>query len=190
MTGKNYLLFGPPGAGKGTQAKILEQQLSIPHVSTGDMFREHLKTGTELGKRVKEILAAGELVPDEITNEMVRQRLSLDDVARGVLLDGFPRNVAQAKFLDSILAEREASVGQVIVIELAESELVTRMKGRAEKEGRTDDADPAVIQNRIETYRRESEPCVAHYEGTAAVVTKVNGLGSIEEVTERILREI
>ena len=184
---KHYLIFGPPAAGKGTQAAFLKDHLGVPHVSTGDMFRAHLKGDTELGKRVKEILAAGQLVPDSVTNQMVAERLSEPDTAEGVLLDGFPRNVTQAAWLDGYLAARGTKLAGVVVLVVPDEELKTRLAGRAEKENRSDDADPEVIQRRIDTYKGQSAPCVEYYADQGLVpIHEIDGVGSIEEITARI----
>ena len=182
-----FLLFGPPAAGKGTQATSLSQHLSVPHVSTGDMFRAHIKGGTALGKEVESILASGKLVPDSMTNRMVAARLAEVDAQQGVLLDGFPRNVAQAAWLDGYLAAKGTQLAGVVALDVPEPELERRLAGRAQEQGRADDADPAVIRRRIATYREQSEPCLAYYAETGAVpVHRIDGVGSIDEVTARI----
>ena len=186
----HFLIFGPPVAGKGTQAAALARHLGVPHVSTGDMFRAHLKQGTPLGKRVEKLLASGTLVPDEVTNEMVEQRLAEDDAANGALLDGFPRNVAQARFLDELLASRGERLRGVVVLEVGDEELQRRLATRANDQGRADDADPAVIERRIATYRGESEPCLAHYEATGVTIHRVDGVGSLEDVEKRIVEAV
>ncbi|MEM6673266.1 MAG: adenylate kinase [Planctomycetota bacterium] len=184
---RHYLIFGPPAAGKGTQAHSLKEHLRVPHVSTGDMFRANIREETPLGLEVKELLASGTLVPDSLTNRLVADRLAQDDVADGVLLDGFPRNVPQAAWLDGYLAGRGTQLAGVVVLEVPDDELVERLKGRAEKEGRADDADVNVIRKRINTYKEQSEPCIQYYEEQGLVpVHHVDGVGSIEEVAERI----
>ena len=186
MTG-HYLIFGPPAAGKGTQAASFKEHLGVPHISTGDMFRAHLKGDTAIGLQVKDILAAGQLVPDTVTNAMVAERLAEADTADGALLDGFPRNVLQASWLDGYLAGRGTKLAGVVVLRVPEDELKERLISRAEKENRTDDADPEVVQRRLDTYREQSEPCIAYYLDQALVpVHEVDGVGSIEEVRERI----
>ena len=184
---RHYLIFGPPAAGKGTQATALKELLEVPHVSTGDMFRAHLKGDSDLGRQVKGILAAGKLVPDAVTNQMVAERLAEADVAEGVLLDGFPRNVPQAAWLDGYLAGRGTKLAGVVVLRVPEEELKSRLVGRAEKEGRSDDADPAVIEHRLATYRMQSEPCIEYYREQGLVdVHEVDGVGSVDDVRERI----
>lgn len=184
---RHYLIFGPPAAGKGTQASALKELLEVPHVSTGDMFRAHLAGETDLGRQVRGILAEGMLVPDAVTNQMVAERLAEPDTRDGVLLDGFPRNVPQAAWLDGYLAGRGTKLAGVVVLRVPEDELKDRLAGRAEEEGRTDDADPAVIQRRLDTYRVQSEPCIEYYREQGLVdVHEVDGVGSVEEVRERI----
>jgi adenylate kinase len=187
MGTKNYVIFGPPGAGKGTQAVKLAELLKVPHISTGDMFRYNIKNNTLLGKKAKEYSDKGELVPDEVTIGMVRDRLSQADVAEGFLLDGFPRSVPQAEALTGILEkEMDTFLTGVINISVSDAEIRTRLSKRANIEGRADDADMSVVQNRIDTYKKQSEPCLEYYR-PRGVVRDVDGLGSIEEVFQRII---
>lgn len=185
MPGKNVVMFGPPGAGKGTQAAKLKDLLDVPHISTGDMFRYHIKNQTELGKTAQEYSNQGKLVPDEVTIAMVKDRLGRSDVAEGFLLDGFPRSVPQAEALDEILGEQGKTLDAVINIAVSDDEIKARLSKRAEIEGRADDADPAVIQNRIETYKSQSEPCLGYYR-PKGIVKDIDGIGSIDEIFERI----
>ncbi|NLE01221.1 MAG: adenylate kinase [Fibrobacter sp.] len=185
MSGKNVVLFGPPGAGKGTQAVKLRDLLSVPHISTGDMFRYHIKNDTELGRTAKEYTNKGQLVPDEVTIAMVKDRLSQKDVANGFLLDGFPRSVPQAEALDKILTELNLKLDHVINISVSDDEIRSRLAKRATIEGRADDADPKVIQNRIDTYKKQSEPCLDYYR-PFKLVRDIIGTGSIDEVFNRI----
>jgi len=185
MAGKNVILFGPPGAGKGTQAVKLRDLLAVPHISTGDMFRENLKNDTELGRLAKGYMSKGQLVPDEVTIAMVKDRLSRDDVKSGFLLDGFPRSVPQAKELDKILSDLGIALDHVVNIAVADAEVKDRLAKRATIEGRADDADPAVIENRINTYKSQSEPCLTYYR-PKNIVRDIDGIGTIDEVFGRI----
>jgi len=182
---KNIVLFGPPGAGKGTQAAKLIGLLQVPHISTGDMFRENIKNGTELGKTAQSYSNQGKLVPDDVTIAMVRDRLGRDDVKGGFLLDGFPRSVPQAEALNGILEELGLPLDHVINIAVAEEEIFGRLSKRADIEGRADDADSAIVQNRIDTYKNQSEPCLGFY-GPQGVVRNIDGIGTIDEVFDRI----
>lgn len=188
MAGKNLVIFGPPGAGKGSQAVKLAELLNVPHISTGDMFRYHMKNNTDLGRTVKQYSDQGKLVPDDVTIAMVEERLSQEDVKEGFLLDGFPRSVPQAEALDKIIADNGTSLDYVINILVSDDEIRTRLTKRATIEGRADDADPAIVQNRIDTYKNQSEPCLDYYK-TMEKVKDINGIGTIDEVFERI-REV
>jgi adenylate kinase len=183
MAAEVLLLMGPPGAGKGTQATRVAVARSLTKISTGDMLRAHVGAGTELGRRAKAIMDAGDLVPDDIIIGMVRSELDVADSIR-FLLDGFPRTAAQAAALDALLAELGASVTAAISIEVPDDELVARMLKRASEEGRTDDND-ATIRNRMAVYHAQTKPLIDYYRGQSKVKV-VDGFGSVDAVTERI----
>ncbi|WP_436492374.1 adenylate kinase [Actinokineospora sp. HUAS TT18] len=173
------VLVGPPGAGKGTQATALSQKLGVPHISTGDLFRAHIANNTELGQQVKAILDSGGLVSDDVTNQMVRERLAEEDARDGFLLDGFPRNVGQADVLGSILAESDAKIDAVIEFRVEEDVVVERLLAR----GRADDNED-VIRHRQRLYRSETAPLLDYY---ADVLITVDAVGEVEEITSRVL---
>ncbi len=176
----NVVLLGPPGSGKGTQAERLQRRTGLIHVSTGDLFRKHLGEGTELGVLARTFMDRGDLVPDEVTVEMVRHRLGEDDILRGVLLDGFPRTVAQADSLADLLEERGERIDAVVLLEVDEQVLVDRLAGR----GRADD-NPETVRARLEVYRDQTEPLVAYYDERGAL-RRVDGEGTVEDISGRI----
>lgn len=176
--------MGPPGGGKGTQAKTLCESLGIPHLSSGDILRAARAAGTELGKKVAGYMDRGALVPDEIVTQVMLQRTDQPDCKPGFLLDGFPRTVKQAQDLDAHLAEAGRQIDRVVDLRVAREELIRRLRGRAQKENRTDDTD-AVVQERLRTYDRQTQPLVDLYH-TRPVFRAVDGLGSIEEVQTRL----
>ncbi|MDP9822032.1 adenylate kinase [Nocardioides massiliensis] len=178
------ILMGPPGAGKGTQAKVVAERLGIPAISTGDIFRANVAEGTALGVQAKRYMDAGEYVPDEVTNGMVRDRLAEDDAREGFLLDGYPRTVAQVHELDGMLTALGSSLDAVVVLTVDEDEVVQRLLQRAETEGRTDDTEP-VIRHRQEVYAKETAPLIAVY-GERGLVREVDGMGSVDEVRARV----
>jgi adenylate kinase len=165
----NLLVLGPQGAGKGTQAKRISGEHGIPHISTGDMFRAAIAAGTEFGKQVEPILASGELVPDELTVALIRERLSEPDAAEGFVLDGFPRNLAQSEALDEMLASIAKSLDAILFFDVPDSVGIERALERARLEGRDDDT-PEVIKRRLEIYHAETEPVVEHYRVTGKLV--------------------
>jgi adenylate kinase len=185
MSGKNVILFGPPGAGKGTQAAKLREFLDVPHISTGDMFRFHMKNDTQLGRTAKEYANQGKLVPDDVTIAMVRERLTRNDIKGGFLLDGFPRSVPQAEALDDICKKNGIILNHILNISISDEEIRLRLTKRAAVENRADDADPKVIQNRIDTYKKQSEPCLGYYR-PKGLVRDIRGIGSIDDVFESI----
>lgn len=179
-----FLLIGPPGAGKGTQAARLAEAYGIPAISTGDIFRFNVKNETELGKLAKSFMDRGEYVPDSVTNDLVRDRLSHEDAQAGFLLDGYPRTSDQVNELDDILADQGRTLDAVIQLTAETDEVVRRLLNRAIEQGRTDDTEE-VIRRRLEIYEAETAPLTSVYAGRGLVVM-VDGLGAIDEVTERI----
>ena len=178
----NLILFGPPGAGKGTQAKKLVEYFEIPHLSTGDIFRENIQNQTPLGKKVKSILDEGELVPDKTVVEIVASELDKDDYDDGVILDGFPRTVGQAEALDEYLEANNKKIDALITLEVPEKELVNRILNRGE--GRSDDT-PEKIKTRLQVYKKETEPVLNYYK-KQDVVEEINGVGEVDEIFQRI----
>jgi adenylate kinase len=179
-----FLIVGPQGSGKGTQGVIVAEAFGVPSVSTGDVFRENIARGTELGRRVQAIVDAGDLVPDDLTCELVRDRLSQPDAARGFLLDGFPRNRVQVDDLTVFLASRGEALDAVIELSVPHEVSMERLRQRAIEQGRTDDTEE-VIANRLAIYERETAPILEVYRD-AGLVVRVDGVGTLDEVTERI----
>jgi adenylate kinase len=178
------LILGPQGSGKGTQAKRISAEYGIPHVATGDMFRAAIASGTPLGRQVEPILRSGALVPDELTIGLIRERLAEEDAGAGFVLDGFPRNAAQAEALDDLLAELGRPLDVVLDLQVPEEVCIERLLGRARAEGRSDDI-PEAIARRLAIYRRETEPLVQHYL-PAGIVVGIHGDRSIDEVWAEI----
>lgn len=181
----SLILIGPPGAGKGTQAKLVAERLGIPHISTGEIFRANVSQGTELGTKAKAYMDRGEYVPDEVTNAMVRDRLAQPDTQPGFLLDGYPRTLAQVDELDTILGDLGKSLDAVVEITADAHEVTQRLLARAAKEGRADDTED-VIMRRLEVYETETAPIVGVYD-QRGLLKKVDGMGGIDEVNARIL---
>ena len=182
------IILGPPGAGKGTQAARIAEKFGIPAISTGDIFRANIKNETPLGLQVKEVIASGGYVTDEITNAIVRDRLFEDDAEQGFLLDGFPRTAAQVETLDAILAEHGHALGAVLELTVDNEAVVQRLLKRAEIEGREDDTEE-VIRERQAIYRRETAPLTEIYSARDLLV-QVDGMGSVDEVFTRISRAL
>jgi adenylate kinase len=209
----NIVLLGPQGSGKGTQAKFISKKFNIPHISTGDIFRKNIKEETELGKLASSYINKGELVPDEVTNKLVESRIKEDDCKEGYILDGFPRNLSQAKFLDSI-----TKISHAVDIEIPDEEVIFRLEGRrtctnkecgaiynvntspkpknenkCDKCGsdlfQRDDDKPEAIKKRLEIYHNETSPLIAYYE-KKGVLIKIDGTKSIEEVSQDILSKL
>lgn len=182
------LIIGPPGSGKGTQAERISERLGVAAISTGDIFRAHVKGGTPLGLEARKYMDAGDFVPDSVTNEMVRSRLCQDDVENGFLLDGYPRTIAQVDYLDGILGAADQELGVVLQLTADDEELVSRLLGRAKETGRSDDNE-SVIRHRLELYHQQTEAVVARY-ARRGILTQVDGIGGIDEVTDRVLGSI
>ena len=206
------ILVGPPGAGKGTQAVALAAHYKIPHISTGDIFRANLKNGTELGKKAQSFMDRGELVPDSVTNEMVKDRLGKSDVINGFLLDGFPRNTNQAEVLDAILIEKKMPLDAALELSIDNSEIVKRLSGRrtcrncsatfhkdfekpkvdgvcdkcsGELYQREDDKEE-VITRRLEIYAQQTEPIIAYYKN-AGILKNMSAIGDVSEITQKVI---
>ncbi len=182
---KYYILFGPPGAGKGTQAGSMAKKYNLRHLSTGDLLRSEIANGTELGNKAKALIEAGELVPDEVVEGMIANAFDAEKEAEGFLLDGFPRTVAQAEALDRMLADRKEGVTAVVSIMIPDEKIKERIRHRANIEGRADDAKEETINNRIKTYHDKTEPLIGFYKN-AGKYKEVDGNGLIEEVRDSI----
>lgn len=178
----NIILFGPPGAGKGTQAKLLQDKFSIPHLSTGDIFRTAIKNETPLGVKVKSILDSGQLVPDETVVDLVAEELKHTKYDGGFILDGFPRTVPQAEAFDKIAQNQNKAVDAFVVLTVPEEELISRILSRGQ--GRSDDTEDK-IKTRLNVYHDETEPVQNHYTAKG-VVKEIDGIGTIDEIFERI----
>ncbi|MEY3968658.1 MAG: adenylate kinase [Flavobacteriia bacterium] len=185
----NIVLFGPPGAGKGTQSERLIEKYGLVHLSTGDVFRANIKGETDLGKLAKSYMDAGQLVPDEVTINMLRSEVVKHSAPKGFIFDGFPRTNAQAQALDEFLASLSTEISLMVALEVEETELKTRLLKRAEVSGRPDDADPAVIEKRIAVYNQETAPVKAFYQAQHKFVA-IDGIGSIDEITQRLFSAI
>ena len=179
------VIMGPQGSGKGTQAARLAERLGVPAISTGDIFRANVKGGTPLGLEAKAIMDAGDLVPDSITNAMVRDRLAEPDAETGFILDGYPRNAAQVEALDAVLAEDGVGLDAVLELTADRAELLSRLAKRAQVEGRTDDT-AEVIEKRLAIYAEQTQPLTDRYRDRGLLVT-VDGIGDVDEVTERLV---
>ncbi len=178
------ILMGPPGAGKGTQGSVVSQRYGIPAISTGDIFRANVASGTTLGIQAQKHMDAGEYVPDDVTNSMVRDRLAEPDCRPGFLLDGFPRTIEQVKFLDSLLDEQQTRLDGVLALTVAAEELIGRLLRRAQQLGRTDDTEP-VIRQRQQVYDDQTAPLIDEYAARDLVLT-INGMGRTDHVSDRV----
>ncbi|MFC1544038.1 adenylate kinase [Gemmatimonadota bacterium] len=179
------ILLGPPGAGKGTQAKRIESEFEVPQISTGDILRDNVAGGTDLGSQAKAFMDRGELVPDQLIVDIIAVRIGEKDCRRGFLLDGFPRTIAQAVALDDLLQKRGLSLQAVVLLDVSDDHIMDRLRGRFEESGREDD-DPATVLNRLKVYRDQTAPLVGYYEGKS-LLRRVDGVGSIDEITDRIM---
>ena len=182
---KYYVLFGPPGAGKGTQAAAMVERYNLHHISTGDLLRKEIAAGTELGLKAKALIEDGRLVPDEVVEGMIESEFKTVKGVKGFLLDGFPRTIAQAEALDAMLARSGEEVTSVVSIMIPDQMVIDRISHRAATEGRADDADVEIIKHRIETYHQQTEPEIAYYQKNGKY-NEVDGVGTIEEVRDRI----
>jgi adenylate kinase len=178
------VLLGPPGSGKGTQAALLVKQLGIPHISTGALLRDAAKRGTELGLRAKARTDKGELVSDDVISGMLEERLQLEDVAKGFILDGYPRNLAQASALDILLKRLNQPVEEAILIDINAEQILKRIAKRAQEEGRADDTEETV-RNRLRVYAEQTAP-VADYYAERGLLTRVLGDGGVDEIFQRL----
>ncbi|MDR0815642.1 MAG: adenylate kinase [Bacteroidales bacterium] len=185
----NIVLFGGPGAGKGTQALLLTEKFGLMHLSTGDMLRKEIASGSELGKIAGEIISNGELAPDELVIDMIREHIGQHPEAKGFIFDGFPRTQAQALALDKLLEEKDVQITAMVALDVSVDELTTRLLKRGEVSGRADDQSIDVIHNRIEVYHQKTEPIIDYYRAQEKY-HPVDGLGSIEEIFNRLKQVI
>ena len=184
----NIVLLGAPGSGKGTQGALISSRKKIPKLATGDLLREAVEAGSTLGRQAGKFLDAGLLVPDKIILRLIAEVLESREAANGVIMDGFPRTVAQARAVDSLLAARGAQINRLLTFEVPEDELVERLLGRSSQEGRSDDT-PEAIKQRLAVYREQTEPLIAYYRGRG-IVSELDGVGSVETVAGRVTEVI
>lgn len=185
----NIVLFGPPGAGKGTQATRLVEKFNLVHLSTGDIFRANIKEETELGTLAKQYIDKGELVPDEVTIGMLESEVEKTESAKGFIFDGFPRTTFQAEALDKFLDDKRTEITVMLALDVDDDELVKRILNRAKDSGRADDADESIIRNRIEVYNKHTAVVADFYEAKNKF-KKIDGIGSIDEISERLYKAI
>jgi adenylate kinase len=181
----NIVLFGPPGAGKGTQAERLTEKYNLVHLSTGDIFRANIKNETELGKLAKSYMDKGELVPDEVTIKMLESEVDKNPTAKGFIFDGFPRTIPQAEALDTFLSSKNSDIKLMVALDVPVDELVKRLLLRGKDSGRADDTDETIIQNRIRVYN-EQTAIVADFYDAREKFSKIDGVGSIDEISQRL----
>jgi adenylate kinase len=185
----NLVLFGPPGAGKGTQSSNLIEKYHLVHLSTGDILRNEIKNGTALGLEAKKLMDQGALVPDEVVIGMIRSCLENNPAANGFIFDGFPRTQAQAKALDNLLTDLGTSITAMLALQVDDEELTKRLLLRGKDSGRSDDSDPAVIRNRIEVYNSKTAPLI-HYYTDQNKFYSIDGIGSVDDIFVRLCGEI
>lgn len=185
----NIILFGPPGAGKGTQSARLIEKYGLVHLSTGDVFRYNIKNQTELGVLAKSFIDKGQLVPDEVTNHMVKDFIARNNYDKGFIFDGYPRTIAQGENLDRVLEEYQANVTSMIALEVDEDELVIRLLERGKSSGRPDDQDEAIIRNRFKVYNDETSPLANFYAQKGKFIA-IKGKGSIDEIFQNLCKAI
>ena len=185
----NLVLFGPPGAGKGTQSALLIDKYNLVHLSTGDIFRYNMKEGTDLGKLAKSYIEKGALVPDEVTIKMLEAEVNSNTESKGFIFDGFPRTNAQAEALDAFLSSKGTAISAMLALEVEEEELVSRLLERGKSSGRADDQNPEIIKNRIQVYENETAILKDYYTEQNKFVG-VKGIGSIESITNSLCKEI
>jgi len=181
----NIILFGPPGSGKGTQAKMLEEKHGLLQVSTGDLFRYELSNNTPLGQEAQKYMDQGLLVPDEVTIGMLKNKLDMHPEVRGFILDGVPRTIPQCEAVDKLLAERGEKIDKLIALVVDDNEIVTRLLERGKTSGRADDANEEVIRKRIDEYKAKTSPVYDHYDGQG-ISQEIAGIGAIPEINERL----
>jgi len=185
----NLVLFGPPGAGKGTQSEKLIEKYGLVHLSTGDILRGELKAESDLGKEAKKFMDKGALVPDEVVIGMIENKLDKNEGAKGFIFDGFPRTVAQAKALDKLLTEKNTEITAMLALEVEHDELVKRLLNRGKDSGRADDKDESIIENRIKVYHDETSPLIDYYKAQQKFYG-IKGTGSIDEIFERLCQSV
>lgn len=188
MAEGDLVFMGPPGSGKGTQVKRLSESYGWEHLSTGDLFRNHLRLGTALGRLAEQHMSKGRYVPDEVTVGMVRERLARIPTTRRIVFDGFPRTVAQARSLDGLLREHDRELRRVILLEVPRETLIARLTSRGKASDRSDDS-PEVIAERLDVYERQTRPVVEHYE-RAGLLRCVDGVGTVDEIGRRVAEAI
>lgn len=185
----NLILFGPPGSGKGTQAARLVEKYDLLHISTGDLFRYNLKNNTALGQEARSYMDKGELVPDAVTIKMLNAKVQENPDVKGFIFDGFPRNIAQCESLDELLKGNGEQVSKLLLLDVPDDELITRLLNRGKTSGRADDLDPEIIQNRLEVYKQTTYPVFDFYR-KSGVAVKIWGVGSMDMIFHRLCLEI